>query len=353
MEKNTSLHQIAQQMMAPHKGLLAADESTKSASIRFQALGIPSTEETRRQYRQLLITTPGIEQYLSGVIFYDETIRQSTDAGAPFPSYLISKGILPGIKVDKGLVPLDGFAGATVTEGLDGLSARMKDYYQLGARFAKWRAAFSVTETEPSQAALHANLHAMARYAAICQTNGIVPIVEPEVLYDGTQSLDTAHTATKTVIALLMQLLQGYRVDLRGTILKTSMVLAGKQSGQQSTPEEVADHTLKVLHDSVPAELAGIVFLSGGQTPEQARDNLQAIGTRGDQPWPITFSYSRAVQDPAMKAWAGKADNITKAQAIYEALTHDVSLARHGKFINSENTNDTEGTTYVSPSMSQ
>lgn len=331
---NQSLSEIAAALLADHKGLLAADESTKSAAKRFDALGIACDEETRRQYRQMLIVTPGIEQYLSGVIFYDETIRQKTDNGMPFPQYLESHNIIPGIKVDKGLVALDNFPNETITEGLDGLAERLKEYYALGARFAKWRSAFKVDTTAglPTKGALHANLHTMARYAALCQSAGIVPIVEPEVIYDGSHSLSEAKDATQAAVGLLMAMLQAYRVDLKGTILKTSMVLAGKQAQTQSTPDEVAEATLTMLTSTVPKELAGIVFLSGGQTPEQARNNLQAMGAKGQQPWPITFSFSRAVQDPAMQAWGGKPENIKKAQEIYLGLTRDNALARHGEY---------------------
>ncbi len=334
MKQPSDLHTIAQALLAPHKGILAADESTKSAAKRFEALGIECTEETRRAYRQLLITTPGIEEYLSGVIFYDETIRQKTDDGTPFPKYLESHNIIPGIKVDKGLVPLDNFDGETITEGLDGLAERLKEYYELGARFAKWRAAFTVDAPAglPTKGALHANLHTMARYASLCQTAGIVPIVEPEIIYDGSQTLEQAKEATQTAVGLLMAMLQAYRVDLSGAILKTSMVLAGKKQPTQSTPEEVAQATMAVLQAAVPKELAGIVFLSGGQTPEQARNNLQAIGSLGKQSWPITFSFSRAVQDPAMQAWAGKQENVTHAQEIYLGLTRDNAQARHGEY---------------------
>lgn len=345
------LHDTVSKLLAPRKGLLAADESTKSASVRFQTLGIPCTDETRRQYRQMLITTPGIEEYLSGVIFYDETIRQATDDGTLFPAYLESKGIVPGIKVDKGLVPLDNFEGETITEGLDGLGDRLAEYYKMGARFAKWRAAFTVNEKQPTQAALHANLHTMARYASLCQSHKIVPIVEPEILYDGPQGLERAHATTSAALQLLVQMLKAYRVDLSGCILKTSMVLAGKKSGEASSPQEVAEHTLAVLHEAIPTGMAGVVFLSGGQSPEQARDNLQAIGAQGEQPWPITFSYSRAVQDPAMKAWAGKPENLAKAQAIYAQLTHNVSLARHGQYEAQAQTNVSTDKSFVSQSQ--
>lgn len=341
MNPSTSLQSIAQALLAPEKGLLAADESPKSAQKRFDALNIECTDETRRLYREMLMTAPGIEQYLSGVIFQDETLRQATSDGTLFTTYLTAKNIIPGIKVDKGLIPLDNFADETITEGLDGLGVRMKEYYDLGARFAKWRAAFKVGTGLPTKGALHANLHTMARYAAICQTAGIVPIVEPEVMYDGDHSIDQAEEATKDAITVLIQMLQAYRVDLSGVILKTSMVLAGKGAAQQSTPDEVATATLRVLKAAVPETMAGIVFLSGGQTPDQARDNLQAIGAKGEQAWPITFSFSRAVQDPAMQAWAGKAENVPAAQQIYFGLTQNVSKARHGQYRG--DTTQTEG----------
>lgn len=326
------LQETVQALFADSKGILAADESSKSAQKRFDALGIPCTAETRRQYRQMLLTTPDIEHYLSGVIFYDETIRQTTDAGIPFATFLNEKGIIAGIKVDQGLVELDNFTPETITEGLDGLADRLKEYYALGARFAKWRAALQISNSTPSQTALHANLHTMARYATLCQSANIVPIVEPEVLYDGPQTIQEAYTTTETVLKLLIQMLKAYRVDLSGCIIKTSMVLAGKQTGIITPPEDVAKQTLAVLNAAVPQSVGGVVFLSGGQTPEQARDNLQAIGASGHQPWPITFSFSRAVQDPAMKAWSGRIENISAAQRIYYELTKTCSEARHGKF---------------------
>lgn len=326
------LQETTQLLFANNKGLLAADESNKSALKRFDSLGIPCTEETRRQYRQMLITTPNIEKYLSGVIFYDETIKQSTDDGVPFPKYLANKGIISGIKVDKGLVSLDNFNNETITEGLDGLAQRLAEYSKLGARFAKWRSAFAISDNTPTQTAMHANLHTMARYASLCQSTNIVPIVEPEVLYDGMHSIEDAHRTTASILELLVRMLQAYRVDLSGCILKTSMILAGKQSDRQSRPEEVAEHTLATLNKTIPKTTGGIVFLSGGQTPEQARDNLQAIGASGEQPWPITFSFSRAVQDPAMQAWAGKAENISQSQKKYFELTKACSQARHGSF---------------------
>ncbi len=328
-----SLHPIAQALMQEPRGLLAADESTKTAQKRFDALKIPCTPESRRQYRQLLLTTPHFAQYISGVIFYDETLRQATDDGTPFAELLKKNDVIPGIKVDGGLVPFTNFEPETITEGLDGLAERLHEYYQLGARFTKWRAAFQVDETQklPTAAAIHANLNVMARYATLAQAAGLVPIVEPEVLYDGNHSIETCEQTISQVLRVLFELLVAYRVDLRGTILKTSMVLAGSDNPHQSTPPEVAQATLRVLKHRVPTGLAGIVFLSGGQTPLQATDNLNAIGQAGKQPWPITFSYSRAVQDPAIAAWLGKSQNVPVAQAAFAERLALNSLARDGK----------------------
>jgi len=329
-----SLHSIVQQLFAEPKGLLAADESTKSATKRFESLHIESTEENRRLYRQLLFTTPNVAQYISGVILYDETIRQTTDDGTPFTTYLQQNSIILGIKVDKGLVDFTSFPGETITEGLDGLAQRLAEYYKMGARFTKWRAAFAIDETQklPTMAAIHANLNQMARYASLVQAAGMVPIVEPEVLYDGTHSLKACQDSLSTVLRILFELLVAYRVDLSGVILKSSMVMAGKDNPQQSTPVEVATATLQVFNQRLPKELGGVVFLSGGETPDQATANLNAIGKAGKQPWPITFSFSRAVQDPAMQAWDGKAENVQKAQTIFAELLANNSAARDGKF---------------------
>ncbi len=329
-----SLSAIANQLLVDPKGLLAADESTKSANKRLAALNIEQSEEMRRIYRQLLFTAPNVAQYISGVILYDETIRQTTDNGKPFAEYLQEQGIVPGIKVDAGLVDLTNFPGETVTEGLDGLAARLAEYYTMGARFTKWRAAFSVDEALklPTSTAIHANLHTMARYAALVQAAGMVPIVEPEVLYDGTHSLKACQDTLNVVLRVLFDLLTAYRVDLGGVILKSSMVLSGKENSKQATPHQVANATLQVFNERVPKDTAGIVFLSGGQTPEMATANLNAIGSAGKQPWPITFSFSRAVQDPVMSKWAGKSENIAEAQAIFAQLLANNSAARDGKF---------------------
>jgi fructose-bisphosphate aldolase class I len=326
-----SIQSIAKQMMADPKGLLAADESTKSCCKRFNALKIPCTDETRRQWRQLLCTSPNIERYISGVILYDETIRQNTDEGLSFAHTLSRNGIIPGIKVDKGLVPLDNFEPETITEGLDGLAKRLKEYYEMGARFTKWRSAFSIGAKLPTITAINANLNIMARYACIVQSASMVPIVEPEVLYEGKHSITESAKVTELVLNVLFGLLRTYRVDLTGLILKTSMVLAGAEN-TKSKPSEVANHTLKVLNNAVPKEVAGIVFLSGGQSPEQATENLNAIGLAGTQPWPITYSYSRAVQDPILKLWRGNAANTKKAQTKFAQLLAQNSAARNGEF---------------------
>jgi len=328
---NKSLNSIARALMANPKGLLAADESTKSCCKRFDALKITCNDESRRQWRQLLCMSPNINRYISGVILYDETIRQSVDGGMTFAEALDQNGIIPGIKVDKGLIEMDNFAPQTITEGLDGLAERLSEYYQMGARFTKWRSAFQISTGSPSLSVIRANLVIMARYASMAQTAGMVPIVEPEVLYDGNHSIETSYKAICQVLEVLFEELELLKVDLSGLILKTSMVLAGKES-QLSAPSEVAEHTLKALNKCVPHKVAGIVFLSGGQTPEQASANLNAIGLSGHQPWPITYSYSRAVQDPVMKLWKGKAVNTKKAQEKFIQLLAQNSAARNGEY---------------------
>lgn len=330
---NPSLQTIAAQLMTSPKGLLAADESNKSAKKRFDALGIDCNEETRRQFRQMLLTSPNFAQYISGVIFYDETIRQTTDDGTPFTKLLEKQNIIPGIKVDGGLVDFTNFPGETITEGLDGLADRLTEYYKMGARFTKWRSAFLINEESrlPTLAAIHANLNVMARYATIVQAAGMVPIVEPEVLYDGKHSIKATSDTLSQVLRVLFELLKAYRVDLSGLILKTSMVMAGKDNTEQSTPEDTAKATLSILQERVPKEVAGIVFLSGGQTPDQATANLAAIEASGQQPWQLTYSFSRAVQEGALSTWAGKAENVASAQAqLIERLVAN-SATRSGK----------------------
>lgn len=330
---NNDIKSIAKELMAEPKGLLAADESTKSCCKRFDALKIKCNEESRRRWRQLLLMSPNVNRYISGVILYDETIRQANDAGTNIARLLTKSGIIPGIKVDGGLVPMDNFEPATITEGLDGLKTRLEEYYAMGARFTKWRSAFQIGPNSPSLPVIKANMMIMARYASIVQSCNMVPIVEPEVLYEGEHSIETAAKVTSLVLSELFDALDELKLDLPGLILKTSMVLAGKQSSRTSTSQEVADHTLKVLNKTVPKKVAGIVFLSGGQSPAQASANLNSIGLSSSQPWPITYSYSRAVQDPVLKLWSGKAANVKKAQAKFVQLLAQNSAARNGEYL--------------------
>lgn len=328
-----NMSKTIQQLFVEPKGILAADESPKNATKRLQSIHIASTPEIRRTYRQILFETPDFAQYVSGVILHDETFWQKNDQNMSFVEYLASQGILAGIKVDCGLVPFTNFEPETITEGLDGLDQRLHKYATAGASFTKWRSAFQIDQANslPSMAAVHANLNIMARYAALAQSNNLVPLVEPEVLYDGDHTVEQAAEVTSNVLRILFDILSAYKVDLGNVILKTSMVLAGKDSKKQSSPDQVAQNTLDVLRLRVPNELGGIVFLSGGQSPEQACQNLNAIDSQGTQPWPITFSFSRAVQDPAMKVWAGEAKNAAAAQKEFARWLHTNSLARRGK----------------------
>lgn len=317
--------------MASPKGLLAADESTSSCCKRFDSVKIDCTDESRRQWRELLCMSPNVGHYISGVILYDETIRQSTDNGVKITQLLADNGVIPGIKVDTGLVLMNNFEPETITEGLDGLAARLAEYYAMGARFTKWRSAFTIDSKLPTLPAIRANMTIMARYASIVQAAGMVPIVEPEVMYAGKHSIADSAKTLETVLRILFEQLESFRVDLSGLILKTSMVLAGSES-KVSRPEEVAAYTLKVLNTVVPQAVAGIVFLSGGQEPEQATKNLNAIGLSGEQPWPISYSYSRAVQDPVIRIWRGKPENTKKAQAKFSQLLAQNSAARNGEY---------------------
>lgn len=307
--------------MQEGKGILAADASAATMNKRLAAVGVEQDEESRRQYRQLLFTTPGFEDGISGVILYDGTIRQSADDGTPFVQLLEQKGVVPGIKVDKGKVDLPNFPGEQVTEGLDGLKERMEEYYEMGARFAKWRAVIPIGEGLPNEEAIDANAHALARYAGICQEVGIVPMIEPEVLLNGDHAIERCDEVLRATLGAVFFELERYRIDLTGTILKTSMVLSGRERAMDA-PELVADHTIGVLHDMVPSEIAGTVFLSGGQYPEQATANLNAIMQRGPHPWPMTFSYSRALQEPVLSAWEGVDAHIPEAQRVFAHRIH-------------------------------
>lgn len=334
---NNDLYKIVAQMMQSGKGILAADESDPTAGKRLDSVGLPNEPEHRQDFRELLFTAPGIEEYISGVIMYDSSIKNTTDDGIPFPDVLTARGIVPGIKVDMGKGPLHGFPGEVVSQGLDNLAERFKEYYALGARFAKWRAVITIGDGIPTDECIEINAVMLTRYASLAQEAGIVPMVEPEVIFAGDHSIKDAEMATTRTIQILFHTLQKYRVDLKGLILKTSMVLAGDQYKEQSSPEEVAGATLRTLHLGVPYETGGIVFLSGGQSPKRATENLNAIGKMGEQPWPITSSFSRALEEPVLTAWQGKPENIEKAQ---KALLHRAkmnSLAQQGKY---DKTND-------------
>jgi fructose-bisphosphate aldolase, class I len=295
----------AHAMVAKHRGLLAADESTSTILKRFNSIKLDSTEETRRAYREMLFTTPGAGEFISGVILFDETIRQKTKDGVPFPAYLSKQGMIPGIKVDTGAKPLAGFQGETITEGLDGLRERLAEYYKLGARFAKWRAVIDIGSGIPSRYAVSANAEALARYAALCQEAGIVPIVEPEVLMDGDHPIARCEEVTDGVLQTVFDHLFAARIYLEGMILKPNMVIAGKKSTQKSSPEQVAEATVRTLKRHVPAAVGGIAFLSGGQSPTEATLHLSLMNARGALPWALTFSYGRALQDTALRAWGG------------------------------------------------
>ena len=326
------LSKTAAAMVAPGKGILAADESSGTCEKRFQSIGAACTEENRRAYRGLLFSTPGVEQYVSGVILYDETIRQKANDGTPFPQYLKNKGIIPGIKVDKGTVDLSLAPGEKVTEGLDGLSKRLTEYFQMGARFAKWRAVIAIGEGIPSHACLYANAHVLARYAAACQAASIVPMIEPEVLLDGNHTVERCEEVTEAALRACYAALAAYHVSFEHTILKTSMVVSGKDCPRQAGVAEVAERSLRVLKRTVPAAQPGVVFLSGGQSDIDATAHLNAMAATPGLPWPLTFSYSRALQNPALKAWRGQAANVQAAQQAFHHRARMNGLAAQGRW---------------------
>ena len=327
------LAETAQAMVAAGKGIIAIDESNTTIKKRFDGVGIECTEESRRAYRELLLSTPNLGRHISGAILYDETIRQSTKAGVPFTKLMTDNGIIPGIKVDKGTQALAGFPGELVTEGLDGLRARLQEYYKLGARFAKWRAVINIGDDIPSGTCIEANCHALARYAALCQEQGLVPMVEPEVIMDGSHDIDECFEVTEVTLRSLFGSLYENSVLLEGTILKASMVLPGTTSGEKASVEEVAAATLQVLRSTVPATLAGIVFLSGGQSDEDATAHLNAMNQMGPHPWPLSFSYGRAMQSAALKLWSQDlVNNVAKAQQTVFARARDNGLAALGQW---------------------
>jgi fructose-bisphosphate aldolase class I len=326
------LSRTAAAMVARGKGILAADESSGTCEKRFRSVGVECTEESRRAYRGLLFGTPAIEQFVSGVILFDETARQKASDGVPFPEYLARKGILPGIKVDKGTVDIPFSAGEKVTEGLDGLQKRMKEYFDMGCRFAKWRAVITIGKDIPTHTCLYANAHALARYAAICQEASIVPMIEPEVLLDGEHTAERSEAVHEETLRATYAALAAYRVSIEHLILKTSMAVSGKDCARQANVDEVAERTVRVLKRTVPAAQPGVVFLSGGQSEEAATAHLNAMAAMKGLPWPLTFSYSRALQNPALKAWKGQAANVPAAQKAFHHRAHMNGLASQGKW---------------------
>lgn len=327
-----NLAAIAQAMVAPGKGILAADESTGTIEKRFKSINVDSTEETRRAYRDMLFSSKGLGQYISGVILYDETLRQKSADGTPFVSALETNGILPGIKVDTGAKDLALCPGETVTEGLDNLPKRCAEYVKLGAKFAKWRAVITIGRDIPSSTCIAANAHALARYAAVCQAAGLVPIVEPEVLMDGDHTIERCEEVTEWTLNAVYEALYMNRVTLEHTILKPSMVISGKACARQAGVEEVAERSVRILKRTVPAAVAGIAFLSGGQSDETATAHLNAMNKIGNLPWPLSFSYGRALQQPALKAWKGAAANVAAAQAALLHRSRMNSLACRGRY---------------------
>jgi fructose-bisphosphate aldolase class I len=324
---NILLKSIAKNMVANGKGILAADESSKTIQKRFDKIGLKSDPDTNLAYRKMLFTTPSIENYISGIILFDETFRQSID-GVLIPEYLSKKGILPGIKVDKGTVDLSGSQGEKITEGLDGLKERLKEYGKLGAKFAKWRAVITIGENIPTDNCIDANSEVLAKYAALCQEQDIVPIVEPEVLMDGDNTLEICRDATSRTLHSLFAKLKDNNVILEGLILKTNMVISGKKCPVQANSKEIAKETVATFLKVVPREIVGIVFLSGGQTPDQATENLAEINRIPSSPWQLSYSYGRALQDEALTAWAGKNENVKVAQKVFLERVKKVSQAR-------------------------
>jgi fructose-bisphosphate aldolase, class I len=328
----TELARIANAMVAPNKGILAADESTGTIKKRFDAIKLESTEEHRRLYREMLFTAPAAAESISGVILYDETIRQKTKDGTPFPEYLGKHGIIPGIKVDTGAKPLPFFPGETITEGLDGLRERFIEYYKLGARFAKWRAVIDIGAGIPTPFAIAANAHALARYAALAQENGIVPIVEPEVLMDGAHTIERCEEVTNATLEAVFDALDDHRIYLEGMVLKPNMVISGKKAPKRASPQEVAEATVRTLKRHVPPAVPGMAFLSGGQSPEEATLHLSLMNKMGPLPWKLTFSYGRALQDTALKAWGGSQANFAAGQKEFAKRARLNGLATTGRY---------------------
>jgi fructose-bisphosphate aldolase class I len=326
------LSETAKALVAPGKGILAADESTGTIKKRFDKIGVDSTPENHRIYRQLLFTTDGVEKFISGVILFDETIRQNADDGKPLPQVLSEKRILPGIKVDKGKLEMPNFPGEKVTEGLDGLRSRIVEYRELGAKFAKWRAAFYIGEGTPSGTCVDSNADSLARYAAICQVENVVPIVEPEVLMEGGHDIKKAEEVTYKVLKVVFKHLSAHKIYFPGMLLKPNWVHSGYDADEKASNKEVAEATLRVLREAVPSEVPGIVFLSGGDTPEESTGHLDLMNEMDDVPWQLSFSFGRALQQPVLDAWQGKSENVEEAQKEFYERAKLNSLARTGEY---------------------
>ncbi len=330
--KTETLESVARKLVAPGKGILAADESSGTIEKRLKSINVPSTEENRRAYREVLFTTKGAGDFISGVILFDETIRQKTRDGRTFVEALEGQGIIPGIKVDKGAKAMTNFPGEKITEGLDGLRDRLAEYRKLGARFAKWRAVIAIGDTIPTRTCITSNADALARYAALCQEGDIVPIVEPEVLMDGTHTIERHFEVTEQTLEAVFHCLYEHRVMLEGMLLKPNMVLSGKECPQQASVQEVAEATVRCMKQVVPAAVPGLVFLSGGQTDQQATEHLSAMNQLPDLPWQLSFSYGRALQAPVLKAWKGDSANVSAAQQAFHHRAMCNSKARFGKY---------------------
>ena len=328
----SDLERVARAMVAKGRGILAADESTSTIKKRFDGIKLESTEEQRRTYREMLFCAPGAQEFISGVILYDETIHQGTRDKTPFPAYLAQHGMIPGIKVDTGAKPLAGFPGETITEGLDGLRERLGEYSKLGARFAKWRAVIDIADGIPSRFAIAANAHALARYAALCQETEIVPIVEPEVLMDGSHGIERCEEVTGLVLQTVFDHLYAHRIYLEGMVLKPNMVISGKKASNRAAPEQVAEATVRCLKRHVPSSVPGIAFLSGGQSPTEATLHLSLMNQIGGLPWPLTFSYGRALQDTALKGWGGQPTNFGAGQKEFLKRAKLNGLATTGRY---------------------
>jgi len=330
--KTETLESVARKLVAPGKGILAADESSGTIEKRLKSISVPSTEENRRTYREILFTTAGAGEFISGVILFDETIRQKSRDGRTFVETLEQQGIIPGIKVDKGAKAMANFPKEKITEGLDGLRERLAEYRELGARFAKWRAVIAIGDGIPTDTCIDANTEALARYAALCQEGDLVPIVEPEVLMDGTHTIQRYFEVTEATLRSVFNALAAHRVLLEGMLLKPNMVLSGKECPQQASAREVAEATVRCMKRVVPAAVPGLVFLSGGQTDQQATEHLNAMNRLPDLPWQLSFSYGRALQAPVLKAWKGDAANVAAAQQAFHHRAMCNSKARFGKY---------------------